>query len=56
MLFGYLLSGVTGGVVAAAGAVVLGHTALIAMGLYSLCGIMAMVGFGLCAGRGNQRA
>ena len=49
MLMGYLLSGIAGGVVAAAGSLALGHPALMALLLYSLCGILAMMGFGLVA-------
>jgi len=49
MLMGYLLSGVTGGLVAAGGGMALGHPALMVLLLYSGFGILAMIGFGLIA-------
>lgn len=49
MVMGYLLSGIAGGLLAAGGGLLLGHPALIVLLLYSLCGIVAMIGFGLFA-------
>jgi hypothetical protein len=55
-MLGYVLTGVAGGLAAAAGSLVMGYTVMVVILLYSLFGILAMIGFGVLVMRGPSRA
>lgn len=49
MVIGYLVSGIGGGLLAAASAVTFADPGLMVVGIYTLSGFVAMLGFGLVA-------